>query len=198
MKRTAAALIISLLLAAVSPVRALELETGMIRPFADNVLTVTSEEGGTIEIPWTALTFGGEPLSPGSVTLQATLKGYDRTVEAAEIRQKVGTPMPAVLCCLPAARDFYPDGKHVLKIEIAVSGRGTYEMDIALLKPDNVYAFEQGVKWADAHPNWISVDDAYPEENEVVIAYDDRQGTLFTKRQTIIERNLYTKSTKKR
>lgn len=156
MKRTAAALIISLLLAAVFPVRALELETGMIRPFADNVLTVTSEdgglltikavngtvpldnlvtdmrvEGGTTEIPWTALTFGGEPLSPGSVTLQATLKGYDRTVEAAEIRQKVGTPMPAVLCCLPAARDFYPDGKHVLKIEIAVSGRGTYEMDIA-------------------------------------------------------------------
>ena len=84
MKRTAAALIISLLLAAVFPVRALELETGMIRPFADNVLTVTSEdgglltikavngtvpldnpvtdmrvEGGTIEIPWTALAMTG-------------------------------------------------------------------------------------------------------------------------------------------
>ena len=57
-------------------------------------------------------------------------------------------------------------------------------------------AFLKGARWADAHPNWISVDDALPEENEVVIAFDDRQGTLFTKRQTIIERNLYTKSNK--
>ena len=156
MRRTAAALIISLLLAAIFPVHALELETGIIRPFADNILTVTSEdgglltieaingtvplenpvtemrvEGGTVEIPWTALSYGGEPLSPGSVTLRATLKGFDRTVETAEIRTKVGSPMPAALCCLPASRSFYPDGKQMLKIEVAVSGRGTYEMDIA-------------------------------------------------------------------
>lgn len=50
--------------------------------------------------------------------------------------------------------------------------------------------------FANAHPNWISVNDAFPEDNEVVIAFDDRQGTLFTNRQTIIERNLYTKSNK--
>ena len=50
MRRTAAALIISLLLAAIFPVHALELETGIIRPFADNILTVTSEDGGLLTI----------------------------------------------------------------------------------------------------------------------------------------------------
>ena len=70
------------------------------------------------------------------------------------------------------------------------------EIDDWEIAEDVQDAFEVGAQWADAHPNWISIDDAYPEEDEVVIAFDDRQGTLFTKRQTIIERNLYTKSNK--
>lgn len=35
------------------------------------------------------------------------------------------------------------------------------------------FGFECGVEWADAHPNWISVEERLPEENTVVIAYSD-------------------------
>ena len=157
MRKTAAAItVVLLLIAAAFSASAVTIEAGRIRPFDDNILTVTSEdggrltieavsgtiplenpvtnlpvEGGTVEIHWDGLSYNGEPLTPGSVTLRATLKGSDRTVEAAEIRRETGAPVPAVLCCLPAAQEFYPDGKHVLKIEVAVSARGTYEVSIA-------------------------------------------------------------------
>ena len=51
MKKTAAALaVLLLLLAAAGMASALELKAGTIRPFADNILTVTSEKGGTLTI----------------------------------------------------------------------------------------------------------------------------------------------------
>ena len=49
---------------------------------------------------------------------------------------------------------------------------------------DECYSF------ANAHPNWISVDDALPEENEVVLCCDARGGVMFSKKATIIERDL--------
>ena len=156
MRKTAAVFIVILLLAAVVSAHALTIEAGTIRPFDDNILTVSSDdggkltieaisgtiplenpvtdlpvEGGTVEVHWDALTYHGEPLTPGWVTLRATLKGSDRTVEEAEIRLKIGSPVPAALCCLPAAQEFYPDGKHVLRIEVGVSAKGTYEVSIA-------------------------------------------------------------------
>ena len=157
MRKTAAALtVILLLIAAAFSASAVTIETGRIRPFDDNILTVTSEdggrltieavsgtiplenpvtdlpvEGGTVEVHWNALSYNGEPLTPGSVTLRALLAGNDLTTEIAEIQQRVDSPMPAVLCCLPAAQTFYANGKNVLKIECAVSGRGTYEISIA-------------------------------------------------------------------
>ena len=157
MKKTAAALaVLLLLLAAAGAASALELKAGTIRPFADNILTVTSEKGGTltieaisgtvplknpvtkmkikagkVEIPWNGLTEGGEPLQSGSITLRATLSRKGEKKEKSEVRTTIGSPMPAVLCCLPAAQEFYADGKNILRIEVAVSTKGTIELSIA-------------------------------------------------------------------
>ena len=157
MKKTAAALaVLILLLAAAGAAPALEMKAGTIRPFADNMLTVTSEKGGTltieavsgtvplknpvtkmkikpgtVEIPWDGLTEGGEPLQSGGITLRATLSRKGEKKEKAEIKTTVGSPMPAVLCCLPAAQEFYADGKNILRIEVAVSAKGTIELSIA-------------------------------------------------------------------
>ena len=32
-------------------------------------------------------------------------------------------------------------------------------------------AFQAGAQWADAHPNWISVEDRLPEEKQKVLVY---------------------------
>ena len=157
MRRLSAALAALVLgLSAMACASAVELKADQIRPFDDNVITVSSEEGGlltieavsgsvplenpvtdmkigpgTVDIPWAALTYGGEPLQTGKVTLRATLRGADRTTEAAEIRTAVGKPVPAVVACLPASRTFYADGKNQLKIECAVSNHGAIELSIA-------------------------------------------------------------------
>ena len=163
MRKTAAALtVILLLIAAAFSAHAVTIETGRIRPFEDNILTVTSEdggrltieavsgtipldnpvtdmpvEGGTVEIHWNALSYNGEPLTPGNVTLRALLAGNDLTTELAEIRQRVDSPTPAVICCLPVTQTFYANGKNKLRIECAISGKGTYELQIARKdKPD--------------------------------------------------------------
>ena len=163
MRKTAAAItVILLLIAAAVSAHAVTIEAGRIRPFDDNILTVTSEdggrltieavsgtiplenpvtdlpvEGGTVEIHWNALSYNGEPLTPGSITLRALLAGNDLTTEVAEIRQKVDSPKPAVLCCLPVTQTFYANGKTVLRIECAISCKGTYELQIARKdKPD--------------------------------------------------------------
>ena len=135
---------------------AVELKAGNIRSFDNNILTVTSEEGGiltieaisgsipletpvrdlpveagTAEIPWEGLTYGGEPLQPGRITLRATLVCADRTIEQAEIRTEIYSPVPAVLCCLPESQTFYSAGKSILRTECAVSNGGTFELSIA-------------------------------------------------------------------
>ena len=159
---TVVSAVILLLLAASFSAKAVTIETGRIRSFEDNILTVTSEdggrltieavsgtiplenpvtdlpvEGGTTEIHWNALSHGGEPLTPGNITLRAVLVGNDRTTETDEIRQRVDAPMPAVLCCLPVTQTFYANGKNILRIECAISGKGTYELQIARKdKPD--------------------------------------------------------------
>ena len=99
MRKTAAAItVILMLLAAAVSAHAVTIDAGRIRSFDDNILTVTSEdggrltieavsgtiplenpvtnlpvEGGTVEVHWNGLTFGGEPLPAGEVTLRALL-----------------------------------------------------------------------------------------------------------------------------
>lgn len=157
MKKAGIALaMLLLILAGTVCASAVELKAGNIRSFDDNILTVTSEEGGiltieaisgsvplknpvqdmpveagTVEIPWEGLTYGGEPLQPGRLTLRATLICSDRTVEQTEIRTEVYYPVPAMLCCLPDSQVFYATGRNILKIECAVSNSGTFELSIA-------------------------------------------------------------------
>lgn len=156
MRKTAIALAFLLLLAGAVPAAAVELKADSIRPFAENILTVTSEDGGrltieavsgtiplenpvtdlrigpgSVEVTWPALTYGGEPLSRGKVILRATLTGTDRTTEQTEITAEVGAPLPAALCCLPTARRFYADGRKTLRVEIAISAEGIYEITAA-------------------------------------------------------------------
>ena len=135
---------------------AVEISAGTIRAFDRNILTVRSEEGGvltieawsgtlplqnpatdlridagTAEISWDALSFGGEPVPAGRLTLRATLVCADRTTEQAEITAEAGSPLPAAVCCLPGAQRFYPDGQGALRVEVALASSGTYEVSAA-------------------------------------------------------------------
>ena len=144
-----------LLLAGTVCASAVELTAGTIRAFDSNILQVSSEDGGrltieawngtlplknivtdlrvepgTVEISWDGLSYGGEPVPAGKIRLRATLTGSDRTVEQAEITVNADTPLAAAVCCLPAAQRFYPDGRNQLKIEIALSAAGNWEISI--------------------------------------------------------------------
>ena len=152
----AALAVLLLLLTGTACAFAVELTAGTIRAFDRNILTVSSEEGGkltieawngtlplenvvtdlhveagTVEILWDGLSFGGEPVPAGKVRLRATLACSDRTVEQQEITVTADTPLTAVVCCLPAAQRFCPDSKNPLKIEIALSAAGTWEISAA-------------------------------------------------------------------
>ncbi len=134
---------------------AVELTAGTIRAFDNNILKAESEDGGrltieawngtlplknivtdlpveagAVEIPWDGLSFGGEPVPAGKIRLRATLTGSDRTVEQTEITAETDTPLAAAVCCLPAAQRFFPDGRSQLKIEIALSAAGAWEISI--------------------------------------------------------------------
>ena len=157
MKKTGAVLAVLLLfLAGTVCASAVELQAGPIRAFTENILTVSCEDGGsltieawngalplenpvtdlrieagTTEIPWDGLSYGGEPVPAGKITLRATLTGTGRTVEQAEVTSDAVNPMPAAVCCLPAAQRFYPDGRSILKIELGMSFGGAWEITAA-------------------------------------------------------------------
>ena len=143
------------LLAGTGCASAVELTAGTIRAFDNNILKAESEDGGrltieawngtlplknivtdlpveagAVEIPWDGLSYGGEPVPAGKIRLRATLTGSDRTVEQTEITAETDTPLAAAVCCLPAAQRFFPDGRSQLKIEIALSAAGAWEISI--------------------------------------------------------------------
>ena len=147
MRRAAVLLILVLLLAVPFSACALNLKTQGIRSFDDNVLTVNTETGGTLtieavsgtvplenpvtgltipagktEILWDGLTYGGEPLQQGKLTLRAILEHSDGTREEASITTSAARPRSAAVCCLPAAESVYLDGRTPLRIEVGVSG----------------------------------------------------------------------------
>ena len=74
---------------------------------------------------------GGEPVPAGKIRLRATLTGSDRTVEQTETVAQADTPLAAAVCCLPGALRFFPDGKSRMRIEIALSAAGGWEISIA-------------------------------------------------------------------
>lgn len=156
MKKAAFSLIILLLAAATACASAVELETGTVRAFDRNILSVYSEEGGrltieawngtlplknpvtdlkidagTVGIPWDGLSFGGEPVPAGKIRLRATLACRDHTTEQTETTVFADAPMTAAVCCLPATQRYYPDKKNPLRIEVALSGAGVWEISVA-------------------------------------------------------------------
>lgn len=149
MGKARAVLAILLLALRVSAASAVEVKAGEIRPFAQNELTVSAVCGGTLTVEaasgtiplenavtdlpvkagtttvlWEGLTFSGEPLTRGKVTLHAVLKRDDGQVEESYTVADISAPVPAMLCCLPAQQRFYADGKNQLRVECAVSAAG--------------------------------------------------------------------------
>ena len=156
--------IIIMVLGCIASASALELKAGSVRSFDENILTVVSDTGGiltieafsgtiplkppvsgmeiaagTTSVTWDGLTYGGEPLKRGRMTLRATLEKADGTVEQAEANIGIRRPIPAVTCCLPAAETFCPDGKNYLRIEVAMSERNPCDLIIASAdNPDEI------------------------------------------------------------
>ena len=154
-RRIAGILLLAMLYAL--PAMALEISApASVRPFDDIVIRVQSGQAGkltiqafhggmkmkspvpeteipagTSEFPWDALNFGGEPVPPGPVTLKGILKLEDGSTAEAEFTANAVMPRTAVVACLPSARMFCADGRHVLKIECAMSAAGTCRLFLA-------------------------------------------------------------------
>ena len=134
---------------------ALELSAGTVVPFAENRITVHAEaagsltvtpamtdfsclnaaenlpvEAGDTEILWDGLTWHGEPLPPGMITLNAALTLPSGEVSEASVRVRVDRPLCAAVSCLPGADSFCP-AKGDLRIECGLSRGGNVKLEIA-------------------------------------------------------------------
>lgn len=146
------------------PAMALELNVKSVTPFEANPVTVTAAQAGTLtitavsgvrelenpvtdlaveagvtELNWRGLTYGGEPVADGPVTLDAVLTHADGTVETATVKTTIRSPRSAVVSVLPAAQAWYPDKKSQLKIDVTLSRKGHFTVELASAKnPDKV------------------------------------------------------------
>ena len=141
---TAAALLLNCL----GQAFALQLTNGRINPFAENQLTVTSDqpglltirvagymnavtdlpiEAGKTELTWRALSWGNEPLTPGLVQLYADLTLADGTVLTAHKQIRVRQARSAVLLCLPE-KSTWVIGGDPFRTELYVSTEGNVQM----------------------------------------------------------------------
>ena len=162
-KRTAAVLA-ALLLAAAGAAEAVEISAGSIVPFGENSITVYSDETGTLTLTpgmsglplmpaaedmpveagentlvWDGLSWNGEPLPQGKITLAANVTDEDGNVSGAEIKVRVEKPLCAAVYCLPAADRFCPSSGESLKVECGLSKKGTVILEIAAAdEPDKV------------------------------------------------------------
>ncbi len=96
----------------------------------ENPVTAMAIESGTTEVTWRALTWGGEPVPRGPVTLRAVLEGPDGGTETAECTVQIRTERIAAVCVLPAAQQYYPSQKEQLKIEVALSRQGSFVLEL--------------------------------------------------------------------
>ena len=163
MKKLTAVLAALLTAFAVCSAHALELTAGTVTPFGRNRIVIRSEaagrltvtpalpdfdlkdavtampvEAGETELVWDGLSWYGEPLPAGTLTLKAVLEKQEGGVSESSLQVRVKTPLCAAVSCLPAADGFYP-GQGDLRIECGLSRKGTVYLDIASAgEPDRV------------------------------------------------------------
>lgn len=142
---------------------ALELTAGPVVPFASNEIHVRSDTGGLLTVTpclpdfelmpvtaaspveagesvlsWDGLSWGGEPVPSGFLTLKAVLQEPSGKTTETTLRVKVSSPLCAAVSCLPAADTFCPS-QGVLKIECGLSRKGKVLLQIASAdNPDQV------------------------------------------------------------
>ena len=134
---------------------ALELSADAVVPFGLNTILVRSDTAGSLTlipslpdydlmpvtadqavdagetlISWDGLSWHGEPLPPGKLTLNARLLDAAGTVSEASLQIKVSSPLCAAVSCLPAADVFCP-AYGALRIECGLSRKGSVKVEIA-------------------------------------------------------------------
>ena len=121
--------------------QALELSAGRINPFADNTLTVVSDQPGlltihvpgymdavtglaidvgTTELTWRALSWNDEPLTQGLIRLTAELTLDDGTVQTAFKQVRIRQARSVVRYCLPEHSSWVIGGAS-LRVEVGVN-----------------------------------------------------------------------------
>ena len=148
---------------------ALEVSVDSVVPFGRNTIVVRSDvpgiltvtpalpdfdlmpavsafpvEAGSTEIPWDGLSWFGEPLPAGRMTLKACLVDASGDVAEASVRISVSAPLCAAVSCLPAADSFCPEAES-LRVECGMSRKGSVRLEIASADaPDKVLRTLQG------------------------------------------------------
>ena len=156
-------LTISLLILSAGAACALELSADAVVPFDQNTILIRTDTAGTLTlipslpdydlmpavtdkavesgetaILWDGLSWHGEPLPPGKLTLNARLTDASGAVQEASLQIRVSSPLCAAVSCLPAADIFCPADES-LRIECGLSRKGTVRVEIASAEePDKV------------------------------------------------------------
>ena len=200
-RRLAAVFAAVLLPAAVRAACALELSAGTVTPFGQNTLLVSSDtaglltvtpslpdydlmpavrdlpvEAGETSFSWDGLSWHGEPLPPGRITLTACLRDASGAAAESSVEVKVAQPLCAAVSCLPAADVFCPK-EDALRVECGLSRKGTVRLEIASAgEPDLVLRTLEG-KAKDTVPvtlKWDGKDrkrKLLPEGDYILTAY---------------------------
>ena len=180
-KRVVTAVLLVLILSAAQTALALDIRAGRINPFADNTLTVISDEPGLLTIraagykdavtdypieagrtalTWDALSWNGEPLTPGLVQLYGELTLADGTVQTCHRQVRIRQARPAVLFCLPVSGTFVIGGDP-LRAEVGVSAPGNVQLSLT--------------PTAGGEPVWTWGGQMEPEQSTSKVSWDWRR-----------------------
>ena len=158
-----------LLMLAIRAACALELSSGSVTPFDENLIVIRSDSPGVLTLTpslpdydlmpvlvdhaieagetafrWDGLSWHGEPVPSGRITLTARLQDASGEVSEAILQVKVSPPLCAAVSCLPAADVFCPE-KESLRIECGLSRKGSVKVDISsAAEPDKILRTLEG------------------------------------------------------
>ena len=192
-----------LLVLAAGAACALELTADPVVPFSENSVVIRSDAAGTLTLTpslpdyelmpavmdypieagetvlsWDGLSWHGEPLPSGQITLTARLQDAAGAVSEASLQVKVSSPLCAAVSCLPTADIFCPK-EDALRIECGLSRKGTVKVDISSAEaPDVILRTLEG-KAKDTVPvmlKWDGKDRKHkvlPEGDYLLTAYSE-------------------------